>query len=198
MGRRMLPHLEAAYAEPHRRYHTRRHVEDCLDKLASVEGLSERDRRVLERAIWWHDAVYDPMRGDNEDKSAELAERDLPGLRTPPGETAEVARLIRLTKGHEVEPGDRLGAILVTIDLSILGAPPADYDAYARAIREEYAHVPDDAFRAGRAQILRRFLDGPIYPLPDLMPGLEARARDNLRREIALLDGEEPRGAAPG
>jgi len=188
----MLPHLEAAYAEPHRRYHTRRHVEDCLDKLAGIDGLSSRDRRLLERAIWWHDAVYDPTRNDNEARSAALAEQDLPALGSPPDETAEVARLIGLTRGHEVEPGDRLGGVLVTIDLSILGAPPAAYDAYARAIREEYDHVPDAAFRTGRAQILRRFLEGPILPLPDLFPGLEARARENLRRELASLAGEEP------
>jgi predicted metal-dependent HD superfamily phosphohydrolase len=186
----MLPHLEAAYAEPHRRYHTRRHIEDCLHKLARVEGLSDHDRRVLERAIWWHDAVYDPTRADNEEKSAELAEHDLPALGSPPDETAEVARLIRLTQGHEVAPGDRLGAILVTIDLSILGAPPAEYDAYARAVREEYAHVPDEAFRAGRAQVLRRFLEAEaLFPDPGLFPGIERRAQDNMVRELAELTG---------
>ncbi len=194
----MLPHLEAAYAEPHRRYHTGRHVEDCLDKLGGVEGLSARDRRVLERAVWWHDAVYDPTRGDNEELSAQLAERDLAAMGAPPDEIAEVARLVRLTKGHRVEPGDRLGAIMVAIDLSILGAPPADYDAYARAIREEYAHVPEAAYRAGRAQVLRRFLDGPVFPPPELFPGLEAQASANLRREIASLAGEEPAPPDPG
>ncbi|MBS0410846.1 MAG: phosphohydrolase [Proteobacteria bacterium] len=185
----MTPALEAAYAEPHRRYHTRAHIEACLDALAAVPDLSGSERRVLTWALWWHDAVYDPTRGDNEEASAALAERDLPGLGATPGETRWVARLILLTKGHTVEPADRLGALMVSIDLAILGADPAAYDAYARAVRQEYAHVPTEAFRAGRARVLRAFLDAPVlYPDPSFRDRLEARARANLAREIAALE----------
>ena len=184
----MTPALEAAYAEPHRRYHTRAHIEDCLARLAGVPGLSAAERRRLERAIWWHDAVYDPRRSDNEAASAEMARRDLAGLGAAPDETQEVARLILLTRGHVTEPGDRLGAILVSIDLSILGAAPDAYDAYAKAIREEYAHVPAGRFIAGRLSVLRGFLEAPaIYPDPGLRERFEAPARANLAREMAAL-----------
>lgn len=184
----MLPRLEAAYAEPHRRYHTLEHVQDCLAQLARVEGLSAQDRRVLEYAIWWHDAVYDPTRHDNEARSAELAERDLERLGEPEAVRAEVARLVRLTAGHVVEPGDPLGGILVSIDLSIFGARAAAYDRYAAAIREEYGFVPDEAFRAGRAAVLRKFLDAPvIYPDERFRARLEVQARENLARELATL-----------
>ena len=184
----MTPALEAAYAEPHRRYHTRRHIEDCLAKLAQVEDLTPAERRTLDRAIWWHDAIYDPRRSDNEEKSAELAERELAALGAPSDEIAEVARLIRLTKGHRVEAADRLGALLVSIDLAILGADEAGYDAYAAGVREEYAHVPDDAFAAGRRAVLEAFLAAPaLFPDEGFRARLEATARANLAREFTDL-----------
>lgn len=186
----MTPALEAAYAEPHRRYHTRLHIEDCLAKLAAVPDLSEAERRVMAWAIWWHDAVYDPARGDNEMASAEFARRDLPSLGATTAEADEVARLILLTKGHTVASGDRLGALMISIDLSILGAEPATYDAYAEAIRQEYAHVPDAAFRAGRGRVLEGFLKSPmIFADPTFNATYEIRARQNLGREIRALAG---------
>lgn len=184
----MTPALEAAYGEPHRRYHTRRHVEQCLDLLAARRGLTDDERRVLTWAIWWHDAVYDPSAGDNEARSAELARRDLPALGATPDEVAEVARLVQLTAGHETAPGDQLGAVMVSIDLAILGAPAADYDAYVAQVRAEYAHVAEPLWRQGRGRALQRFLDAPvIYPDPELRRSRETQARANLRRELAAL-----------
>lgn len=184
----MTPALEAAYAEPQRRYHTRRHIDDCLRKLAAWPGLTEAERRVLVWAIWWHDAVYDPRAPGNEARSADLARRDLPALGATAAEVDEVARLILLTAGHRVGAGDRLGEILISIDLSILAAPAADYDAYARAVREEYAHVPAEAWRQGRSAVLQRFLDTPvIFPDPAFRVAHEGRARANLKRELGSL-----------
>jgi len=139
----------------------------------------------LTEAIWWHDVVYDPTRSDNEELSAQLAEQHVAG-----GIRQEVGRLIRLTKTHQVEPADKLGAILISIDLSILAAEPSRYDAYAAAIREEYAHVPDDAYRAGRADLLRRFAARPvIFPNAAFAMVCEDKAHENLARELASLRG---------
>jgi predicted metal-dependent HD superfamily phosphohydrolase len=177
--------LIAAYAAPNRHYHNLAHVEDCLDKLARVDDLSAAEREILTEAIWWHDAVYDPTRSDNEELSAQLAEQHVaPHLRQ------QVGRLIRLTQTHQVEPADRLGAILISIDLSILAAEPSRYDAYAAAIRKEYAHVPDNAYRAGRTEVLRRFAARRvIFPDAAFARACEQKARDNLARELASLRG---------
>lgn len=192
----MTPALEAAYAQPHRRYHSRAHIEACLTLLAGLEGLSSADRRLLEYAVWWHDAVYDPTRSDNEAVSAEMARSDLAALGEPATVADEVARLILLTKGHTVTAGDRLGALLVSIDLAVLGGAPADYNAYAAGVRQEYAHVPQDAFRAGRARVMQQFLDArAIYPDPAFRSRLEERARANIAREIADLSGLDPEAA---
>ncbi|MFB6447363.1 HD domain-containing protein [Bradyrhizobium tunisiense] len=175
--------LAAAYAAPGRHYHNLSHIEDCLAALARVEGLSAAERETLSEAIWWHDVVYDPTRSDNEERSAELAEQHVRAeLRQ------EVGRLIRLTRTHDVAAGDPLGAILISIDLSILGAAPARYDAYAAAIRREFNHVAEDEYRTGRARVLRHFAAREvIFPDPDFAATFDRQARANLARELASL-----------
>jgi predicted metal-dependent HD superfamily phosphohydrolase len=175
--------LVAAYAAPNRYYHNLSHIEDCLGLLAGLDDLSTTDRDILTQAIWWHDVVYDPTRSDNEELSARLAEQYVAAdIRD------DLGRLIRLTKTHRVEPRDRLGAILISIDLSILGAEPSRYDAYAAAIRKEFAHVPDGDYRAGRSAVLRRFAAQPvIFPDPAFARTHDRQARDNLARELATL-----------
>ena len=184
----MTPELEAAYAEPHRRYHTRRHIEQGLALLEQVPDLMDSERQVLTYAWWWHDAVYDPQASDNEARSAEMARRDLRDLDVSLHAREEVARLIGLTAGHAVEAEDRLGEILVSIDLAILAAAPLDYDAYAQAVRKEYAHVPDAAWKIGRRRVMQAFLDAPvIYPDAQIRALFEEVARANIARELADL-----------
>ena len=184
----MTPTLEAAYAEPGRRYHTRRHIEQCLALLDAWPALRDNERRVLTWAIWWHDAIYDARASDNEARSADMARRDLPALGAQQAEVDEVARLILLTAGHQVPDGDRLGSVLVSIDLAILGAEPAAYDDYSAEIRQEFAHVPEPLWRQGRSRVLQHFLDAPvIFPDPAFRRTREAQARANLARELAAL-----------
>jgi predicted metal-dependent HD superfamily phosphohydrolase len=175
--------LIAAYTAPGRHYHNLAHIEDCLAALARVENLSPRERDILSEAIWWHDVVYDAARADNEELSAQLAEQHVRvDIRD------EVARLIRLTKSHDVQADDHLGGVLISIDLSILGAEPARYDAYAAAIRQEFIHVPEADYRAGRANVLARFAARPvIFPDANFAAKYDRPARDNLARELASL-----------
>jgi predicted metal-dependent HD superfamily phosphohydrolase len=177
--------LVAAYTAPNRHYHNLAHIEDCLAVLARVDDLSAVEREILSEAIWWHDVVYDATRADNEELSARLAEQHVrEDIRQ------EVGRLIRLTKAHDVQPGDRLGAILISIDLSILGAEPARYDAYAAAIRREFIHVTERDYRAGRANVLRQFAARPIiFPDAAFAARYDRQARENLARELASLSG---------
>ena len=175
--------LLAAYTAPARHYHNLTHIEDCLAALARVDDLSAAEREILSEAIWWHDVVYDATRSDNEELSAQLAEQHVrEDIRQ------EVGRLIRLTKTHDVQSDDRLGAILISIDLSILGAEPARYDAYAAAIRQEFIHVPEPDYRAGRAKVLSQFAARPvIFPDAAFAARYDGQARNNLARELAAL-----------
>ncbi len=164
------------WGEPQRRYHDRAHLGRMLTVLGPDAPAPVR------LAAWYHDAVYDPRAADNEERSAALAAQQLPGLGVDP---AEVVRLVLLTRDHVVQPGDTNGALLCDADLSILAADDAEYHAYARAVRDEYAFVPEDAFRGGRAAILRQLLDLPA--LFHAHPEWEQPARANLTRELATL-----------
>ena len=178
----------AAYAQPDRHYHDERHLDECLAQLDSVRDLPERDRRVLRWAILWHDAIYEPGQRSNEERSAALALSDLTGCGVAEEEAGEVARLIRLTERHRAEPGDRLGALMVSIDLAILGSQPDRYREYAADVRREYSHVPDPLWGTGRALVLKRMLDAdPLYPDAGFRQRLEAQARRNMEAELKAL-----------
>ena len=79
-------------------------------------------------------------------------------------------------------------AVVVDVDLSILGREPAEYDIYERAIREEYKWVPGPIYRRKRAEILESFLARPaIYETRHFVDAYEQSARENLRRAIETL-----------
>jgi predicted metal-dependent HD superfamily phosphohydrolase len=182
--------LLTRWGEPHRHYHTVEHLTAVLDHLDRAAAHAARPD-LLRLAAWCHDAVYDPRAAGyaNERNSAALAARALAGLGVPPDAVMEVTRLVLLTAGHAAAGDDRDGGLLCDADLAVLAAKPRVYDAYARAVRREYAHVPDAAFRTGRAAVLRRLADLPaLYRLPHLSGAQrrawEERARANLRREL--------------
>ncbi|MEU9363460.1 hypothetical protein AB0D71_01740 [Streptomyces avermitilis] len=185
------------WSEPQRRYHTVEHLVAVLDRIDLLEEYAD-DPDVVRLAAWFHDAVYFPDRSENEERSARLAERALPEAGVSGARTAEVARLVRLTVTHDPADDDRDGRVLCDADLAVLAAPAEAYAAYAAAVREEYAFVPDAAFRAGRAAVLRQLLDLPrLFRTPHGEREWEQRARENLREELARLDdGGTGRGAA--
>ncbi|HEV7823618.1 MAG TPA: metal-dependent phosphohydrolase [Mycobacteriales bacterium] len=191
----LLPGAEALgedllvrWSEPHRRYHTPDHL---AAMLSVVDGHASEadDPDAVRLAVWFHDAVYDPRRTDNEDMSAALAARVLPAAGVPSERVAAVARLVRLTGTHDPGPSDRDGALLSDADLAVLAGEPDAYAAYAAAVREEYAHVPDEPFRSGRAAVLRSLVALPrLYHLPALREQWEDRARANLAAELRELE----------
>ncbi|MZD09437.1 hypothetical protein GTW43_30795 [Streptomyces sp. SID5785] len=179
--------LLARWAEPQRRYHTTAHLTAVLDHLDTLDGHAE-DPELVRLAAWFHDAVYRPDRSENEERSATLAERALAEAGLSASGTGEVARLVRLTVTHDPADDDTNGEALCDADLAILAAPPEAYAAYTRAVREEYGFVPDEAFRSGRAAVLRQLLDLPrLFRTPHGRAHWETPARENLAAELALL-----------
>jgi predicted metal-dependent HD superfamily phosphohydrolase len=182
-GERLL----AAWAEPQRRYHGTDHL---LAVLAHVDDLAEyaADAEAVRLAAWFHDAVYQPERSENEERSARLAERALPEAGLCAERTAEVARLVRLTTTHDPAEGDRNGEVLCDADLAVLAGGPEAYARYAADVREEYAFVPDAEFRAGRREVLRHLLAMErLFRTPLGHDRWESRARRNLATELDLL-----------
>ncbi|AIV35805.1 MULTISPECIES: hypothetical protein [unclassified Streptomyces] len=179
--------LLVRWQEPQRRYHTLAHLTAVLDHVDVLAEHAE-DVDAVRLAAWFHDAVYLPERSENEERSARLAERALTEAGVPAERTAEVARLVRLTVTHAPAGDDRDGQVLCDADLAVLASPPSAYAAYTAAVREEYHFVPNEAFRAGRAAVLRQLLELPaLFHTPHGQREWEATARHNLTGELEML-----------
>jgi predicted metal-dependent HD superfamily phosphohydrolase len=180
--------LLGRWAEPQRRYHTVDHLVAVLGRATELTAYA-RDPDAVALAAWFHDAVYRPDRSENEERSARLAERALTEAGVDAGRTAEVARLVRLTVGHDPAEDDLDGEVLCDADLAVLAGSPADYADYAAAVREEYGFVPDEDFRAGRAAVLRQLLALPrLFRTPYGRDRWEDVARRNVGTELELLE----------
>lgn len=176
----ILDDLLTRHSEPQRVYHNLSHIAHLLDRL---EG--HLPQSSLEFALWFHDSVYDPTRPDNEEQSAALARARLSQMGLPPGLVSEVEALILATKTHQAF--DATSALLLDADLAILGAKERVYEAYSRAIGAEYAWLPEEAYRQGRAGVLTSFLERPQIYQTEGFKALEEPARENLARELERL-----------
>lgn len=183
----LLHQLEKKWQEPQRAYHTLDHLESGLALLGEYRHLAARPPE-LELAFYFHDAVYDPTRADNEEQSAELAATALAQAGASRELIERIAALILFTRHQAEPPGDPDAQLLVDVDLAILGAETQIFDRYESAVREEYGFVPKAIFRRKRREILASFLARPqIYLTPALHERFEAKARENLTRVVAAL-----------
>lgn len=192
----MLEALRASYAAPPRAYHSFGHVEAVLahyDEVAAGPGWARPREAWL--AVLYHDAVYEPGRRDNEARSAVLAEAAIARWLPDAGiDAGHVAGLIELTARHGSLAAEELGSgpdgadrrHFLDCDMAILGADPAAFDAYDRAIAEEYrGAVPGWLYRINRRRFLRGLLRSPRIFLSDFFHArLDAAARANLRRAL--------------
>jgi predicted metal-dependent HD superfamily phosphohydrolase len=178
----------ARWSEPHRHYHTRQHLAECLDAFGGARNLPPHPADV-EMALWFHDAIHDARRNDNEQLSAEWARLALINAGVGPEVAQRVHDLVLATRHTGGVPVALDAQVLLDIDLAILGAPPPRYAQYEAQVRAEYAHLPIWTFRWKRAEILRGFLQRTrIYNTPYFHDELEAQARENLERSLAQAE----------
>lgn len=172
--------IRLLYLEPHRHYHTMQHIAECLAWYERVKGM-ESHPLDLHDAIWLHDAVYRPTRGDNEKQSALLSDNE------------NVRRLLMWTDHRRRDrgeyPSDIDAQLIHDIDLSILGSHPKRFNEYCQQIRWEYDHVPEPEYRAARATVLRGFLRRkPLFYTDYFHYRLDTLARENLVVAIAEME----------
>ncbi|WP_104061537.1 DUF4031 domain-containing protein [Arthrobacter sp. 4R501] len=173
------------WSEDHRRYHGCTHLLAVLEAVDLLTDPADPPQTVL-LAAWFHDAVYRGIAGQDEEESARLAQERLTDAGLPAAEVEEVARLVRLTSDHRPEPGDDDGALLCDADLSVLGGEPEPYARYVAAVREDYAHIGDADFAAGRAAVVRHLLElDPLFHSDRARELWLDAARRNLRGELA-------------
>lgn len=175
-----------SWSEPHRRYHSVAHLRGILKAVEELADAAD-DADAVRLAAWYHDAVYNCL-PDDEEQSARRAQSDLTDLGVAAPLVDEVGRLVRLTVTHDPQPGDHNGAVLCDADLAALAVPSDDYRRNTAAIRAEYSHIGEDAFRKGRTSVLEGLLAGPaVYRTEAARQRWEAAAQRNLRAELAAL-----------
>lgn len=175
-----------AYGEKHRFYHTGQHIEAMLRHLDTVQYLAQ-NRAELELAIWFHDAVYNPLSATNEADSAQWARDFLSRQSYDHNGIDRVDNMIMATL-HSSSPETADEALIVDIDLAILGASPDVYAQFEQNVRQEYRWVPWFVYRRKRREVLASFLDQDnIYHLDTFRDRFEDRATSNLQNAIAML-----------
>ncbi|WP_370950357.1 hypothetical protein AB5J62_27355 [Amycolatopsis sp. cg5] len=181
-----LRDLETRYNEPHRRYHNLAHAHSVArhaDELA--HGLSTEDRALIALAACAHDVIYDAKPGDDERRSAEWARDWLTRAGLAADHVDRVQELILTTLSHDAPADDLSATALLDADLATLGASEDVYEQYARDVREEFKHVDDQAWTAGRAAVLEKLLaKDPLFRGTAARGAWEATARANLTREL--------------
>lgn len=174
----MREHVLRELSAPRRRWHGLLHHALMLRAIRSGRHDPGTLRRLV-LATLFHDIVYEPRRSDNEKASAEVARGWIGG-----GDREPVAALILATKAHDLKT-DPVTRALLMADLGVLWTPSERlYAYYARGIRAEYAHAPDEAYRAGRIAVLR---DLGARLRPELPVRHAAMLDRNIGMELAAL-----------
>ncbi len=170
------------HGEPHRHYHTLRHIDLMLCHIPASHAFAPE----MIAATLFHDIIYDPTRSDNEARSQAMFEAAADRFAPPePLDRPLVSAMILATSSHHFRPEgtarDEAINLLLKADLSILWhADPQVYAWYAAGVRQEYGFVPEDRFREARANILSGLRDD-LLRSEQLTP---AQA-DMLKRNVA-------------
>jgi predicted metal-dependent HD superfamily phosphohydrolase len=184
---RVFRELERLYTSAYRFYHNLAHIQQVLEVITSLQARSYQ-LEFIELAAWFHDVIYDSQANDNEEKSADYADRVLNRLGIPPKTIESVKNLILITKNHQCLATDIDAQILLDADLSILGQSEAEYQFYASAIRQEYSWLSPNDYQQGRKLFLQKLLQRErIYLTEEIFAMLEGQARQNIQAEIIFL-----------
>jgi predicted metal-dependent HD superfamily phosphohydrolase len=177
--------LEKSYTQSGRHYHNLQHIGHLLDGVGEWRSVTEHPALLM--AIFYHDAVYNALASDNEEKSARLAQKELRVLQFPDDVIEHCAQLILATKRH-VPVNYPDADLLLDLDLAILGSSWEHYLEYTRQIRREYGVFPNILYKPGRKKVLEKFLERPfIYQTDAFRRDFEEKARANIQTEIGLL-----------
>ena len=82
--------LVACYSEKHRHYHTLQHLRECFELFDEAKGMAGRPAEIG-LALWFHDAIYDVRRYDNEARSADMAAASIRAAGTPAASAARTS-----------------------------------------------------------------------------------------------------------
>lgn len=182
---KMWEEVEQHYSQPDRHYHTLHHLNAMLAELQPhKDTFSSWDTVIF--ALAYHDLVYNSLKSNNEEKSAEVAIKRLQEISFPKKLLTLCEQFILATKKHEAK--DLETNLFTDADLSILGADSQTYEEYSKQIRREYSIYPDILYNPGRKKVLLHFLEMPnIYKTLEFRNKYERQAKSNMQAELMKL-----------
>jgi predicted metal-dependent HD superfamily phosphohydrolase len=186
LAEQLWSEAETAYSGKNRYYHTLIHLDDLLEQLTNVkEAVNDWDTVLC--SLVYHDIVYNPLKKDNEERSALLAEERLKSISFPAGKIEKCKEQILATKTHE-HSSDNDTNLFTDADLSILGQSWEVYADYTGKVRKEFSIYPDFIYNSGRKSILHHFIERDrIFKTDEFHNRYEYQARKNIAIELELL-----------
>jgi predicted metal-dependent HD superfamily phosphohydrolase len=178
--------IEKNYTSKNRYYHTLHHLENLFLQLSEVKNELENWDTIL-FTLFYHDVIYNALKSNNEEKSADFAEKHLQQIDIPKVIIKHCKEQILATKSH-IQSSDNDTNYFTDADLSILGQPWEVYTVYYKNVRKEYSFYPDLVYNVGRKKVLKHFLSmDNIYKTDFFYTQFEIQAKENLNKELELL-----------
>lgn len=178
--------IEEKYSDKKRYYHTLTHLDNLQNQLCEVKDKITNWESIL-FTLYYHDIVYNALKSDNEEKSAELAELRMKQINVPTEIIENCKSQILATKTHQ-DNSDIDTNFFIDADLSILGQDIETYKVYFQNVRQEYSIYPDIIYNPGRKKVLQHFLEmDRIFKTDYFYAKFENQAKLNLHYELEYI-----------
>jgi len=184
---RLWSEIKQQHSAASRHYHSLNHLQDLHEQLLAVKPIIQRWDIIL-FTLFYHDIVYHSTKSNNEEKSAEVAQKRMKEMGVAHEDIQTCYHQILATKSHQISDNPDTN-LFTDADLSILGRDWGVYDAYCQNVRKEYSIYPKIIYKQGRKKVVKHFLGMErIYKTEFFYNQYEGQARDNLKREMELLN----------
>lgn len=175
------------YREPQRHYHTLAHIAQCLGMFDQCKSLADNPD-ALELAVWFHDAIFEPGKPDNEKRSADLYLQLSDGVHDA-ATRGLVKRLIMATLHDGASLADDDAIYMVDIDLSSFGLSWDDFLQDSQNLRRESADLSDAEYYRRTTSFQNCLLAKERFYQSDYFAErLESQARANLARYFDYIN----------
>ena len=178
--------IEKNYSSKKRHYHTLEHLDNLLSQLTDVKSEIQNWEIIL-FTLFYHDIIYNSIKSDNEEKSAEFTENRMKQISVSNDKIELCKEQILATKSH-IKSTDSDTNYFTDADLSVLGQNWETYLLYCKNVRKEYSIYPTLVYNPGRKKVLNHFLSmDRIFKMDFFYNKFEIQAKQNLQQEIELL-----------
>lgn len=150
-----LNSLLSMWNQPHRFYHTINHLDDLITQIkAGRSNYTETEYEKLLITALFHDCIYDPMRLDNEEKSADFFIHCCPDKLS--ADHIEIKNMILDTKTHQ--SSILLSECFNRYDMNIVERDLTQLLVWEDGIYREFKTYGQETYKKGRLKFLASLL----------------------------------------